>query len=160
MRIYLNKAGFKPVLIICSAFFVPIIIILFFVAINDKKISMWMVFLFFLVLYFVFVIPAYIESTSNKNYMDIKENSIIIKHPSISDDMTSKEIPINNISSFEYFRMNSIISWIAIICLVIPNTLIINIDKDGKSIDYNIGFCTKNDIIKICNENNIKLILH
>ena len=67
---------------------------------------------------------------------------------------------IINIVQIEYYKINSFISWLQFLSYQIPKVAFITIHENENIITKAIGYFEKNDLIKICESKNIKLIIH
>lgn len=158
LMIYTNKASFKPLMIILSFLFIPSIVTLIVCCFLIPSIPIYVILLVFILMYCLGIIAIRKESNSHRNYIKIMEDMIILKF----DNFSSNEISIKyvDIYQIDYYRINSFISWFALICMQCPKIAFLTF-SDGKSIMKKpIGYFEKKDIEKICNINKIKLVIH
>lgn len=160
MTIYTNKAQFIPLVILLSILFVPAIIVLIVLCILYQLIQFFVILLCFILIFCLAICAVRKESNSRRNYIKINENTLVIKNDSFSSENVEVFIDFNNIVQIDYYGINSIISWVGIICLQCPNTALISFVIDGQVIQKALGFFEKDEIKKICSLCKIKLIVH
>ena len=82
MKIYLNKAYFKPALILWSILFLPAIIACIIIIIVDKSYEVLIAIAICAVLYSMFIIFSYLYSKSKKNFLLLENDKIEIVYRS------------------------------------------------------------------------------
>lgn len=158
--IYTNKAQFKPIIILLSVLFVPSISALIVCCFLIPSIPIYCILFSFLIIYCLSIFAIKKESNSHRNFIKIGENSLIIKFDNFSADDNENEIMFNDIIQIDYYKINSVISWIGLLSMQCPKIAFLKYTCDNKVIQKPIGYFEKVDIERMCFTHSIKLIVH
>ena len=158
--IYTNKAILKPIIIVLSVLFIPSIIVLTIYCIFFSNFQGYIILAIFIFLFIVGIIVAIKEAYSHRNYIKINTSFFEIKFDNLSSNGQAIIVNYDNIVQIEYYKINSFISWLQFLSYQIPKVAFITIHENENIITKAIGYFEKNDLIKICESKNIKLIIH
>lgn len=158
--IYLNKAILKPLLIFTSFFFIPALIILLISCLLIREIQVYMIFCCFVLVYIISIHVVIKESKNKKYYLKVCSDSLEILYPNITSEGEVLLVKFTDIEKIEYYKITSFVSWLAMINMVCPKALFITYNINNKKETKAIGHAELIDIVKICEENGIELIIH
>lgn len=158
--IYTNKAILKPIIIILSVLFIPSIIVLAIYCIIFSNFQGYIILAIFSFLFIVGIIVAIKEAYSQRNYIKINTSFFEIKFDNLSSNGQAIIVNYDDIVQIDYYKINSFISWLQLLSYQIPKVAFITIHENENIITKAIGYFEKNDLIKICESKNIKLIIH
>lgn len=158
--IYTNKAILKPIIIVLSVLFIPSIIVLTIYCIFFSNFQGYIILAIFIFLFIVGIIVAIKEAYSHRNYIKINTSFFEIKFDNLSSNGQAIIVNYDDIVQIGYYKINSFISWLQLLSYQIPKVAFITIHENENIITKAIGYFEKNDLIKICESKNIKLIIH
>lgn len=160
MMIYTNKAMLQPMIIVLSVFFIPIIIVLTIYCIVFSNFQGYIILASFIFLFIVCIIATIKEAYSQRNFIKINDSFFEIKFDNLSSNGQAIIVNYDDIVQIDYYKINSFISWLQLLSYQIPKVAFITIHENENIITKAIGYFEKNDLIKICESKNIKLIIH
>ena len=161
MMIYTNKAMLQPMIIVLSVFFMPIIIVLTIYCIVFSNFQGYIILACFIFLFIVCIIATIKEAYSQRNFIKINDSFFEIKFDNLSSNGQAIIVNYDDIVQIEYYKINSFISWLQLLLSYqSPKVAFITIRENENIITKAIGYFEKNDLIKICESKNIKLIIH
>ena len=159
--IYTNKAILKPIIIVLSVLFIPSIIVLTIYCIFFSNFQGYIILAIFIFLFIVGIIVAIKEAYSHRNYIKINTSFFEIKFDNLSSNGQAIIVNYDDIVQIEYYKINSFISWLQLLFTYqSPKVAFITIHENENIITKAIGYFENNDLIKICESKNIKLIIH
>ena len=112
----------------------------------------------FIFLFIVCIIATIKEAYSHRNYIKINTSFFEIKFDNLSSNGQAIIVNYDDIVQIEYYKINSFISWLQLLSYQSPKVAFITIHENENIITKAIGYFEKNDLIKICESKNIKLI--
>ena len=160
MMIYTNKAMLQPMIIVLSVFFIPIIIVLTIYCIVFSNFQGYIILASFSFVFIVCIIATIKEAYSQRNYIKINTLFFEIKFDNLSSNRQAIIVNYDDIVQIDYYKINSFISWLQLLSYQSPKVAFITIHENENIITKAIGYFEKNDLIKICESKNIKLIIH
>ena len=164
--IYTNAGLFKPLFILISVIFIPLLTLGITSTIFGYKIEFLIGTLMILLFYLVSIFGIYRYAKSKKHYTIINENSITINYPSSCVDLNDltydyQEITIhfNDIIRIEYYKILSLKSWFILpFNFLCPQCAFITFHYNDEELYKHIGYLNYNDIKKLCDKLQINLI--
>lgn len=107
------------------------------------------------------IIATIKEAYSHRNYIKINTSFFEIKFDNLSSNGQAIIVNYDDIVQIDYYKINSFISWLQLLLSYqSPKVAFITIHENENIITKAIGYFEKNDLIKICESKNIKLIIH
>ena len=158
--IYLNKSILKPLLIICSFLFVPPIIMLIISCILFNEVQLYVILCCFVLLYIFSFWIVIRESKNKKYYLKICNDSLEILYPNLTSNGEVLSVKITDIEKIDYYKITSPISWLAMFQWTCPKAMFITYSKNNIKENKAIGHAELKEIVKICEEKGIQLIIH
>lgn len=158
--IYLNKAILTPLLIFMSFIFIPAIILITISCFLIKEIQIYIVLCCFVLAYLLAICIVIKESKNKKYYLKVNNDSLEISYPNITNKSEVLSVKFTDIEKIEYYKITSFVSWLALIQMQCPKALFITYNINNKKEEKPIGHVELKDIVKICKEKEIKLIIH
>lgn len=156
-EINLCKAGYKLLIIIYSAMFLPIIGFLIVVGILEATPGPFISLAIFSVIYAVCIFimrHCYLHEKSN---MKTDGDLLEISRPDLPGPLIIKR---EEIVTLEYYKVTSFISWFAMVQGQCPKALFISYHKDGTIIRDAIGQVEYKEIKAFCEKYNFPLKMH
>ncbi len=156
--IYLNKAFFKPMLILLSVLFLPAIIDYLFLLIGGFSIEMLVIFVLLLSIYILPLCIVFNLSRSKSHYLKVDGNFLEINYP-IRGAESPTVIEIKNIVKVEYYKILSIRSWCLLFHCIGPQSTFITYLSDGKEIRNLIGYPDLNELRQVFKDINLNVVM-
>ena len=155
----LSEKQFKPTIIFLSIIFYPLLLGVLAVLISSFDIMILIIFLMLLLVYVVLII-FYKKISNNKNHnLIIYDCKMVINYPNINNVKHILEISYDSIIKLEYYKITSLVSWFQLLNGIVPKCVFITYIKNGEEVCELMGHMELNDIKKIANDKNIKLII-
>ncbi len=100
------------------------------------------------------------ESKNKKYYLKVLNDSFEISYPNLTNKGEVLTVKFTDIEKIDYYKMISFVSWLAVIQMQCPKALFITYYTNNRKEEKAIGHAELKDIVKICEEKKIKLIIH
>ena len=140
MKIYLNKAYFKPALILWSILFLPAIIACIIIIIVDKSYEVLIAIAICALLYSMFIIFSYLYSKSKKNFLQIENDKIEIVYPNINKGKHTLSLNFKDIKYFDLYTVKSLTTWISLFNGLLPGFVCLTYEYEGEIFQDCIGY--------------------
>lgn len=157
--IYLNEGLLKPMVVLISVIFCPILSLCVIGLILEKRLE-------FLVLSCVIFIcllatfwGIYKYSKNTKYYLYFEGEQIFIKYPNVAPSVQEATINCTSIIRIEYYKMSSIKSWCMLYNYVCPQCVYVVYLREGKELCRHIGYMDYTRIRNLCDRLNIALVV-
>lgn len=155
----LSEKQFKPAVIFLSIIFSPLLLGVLAVLIFNFDMIALIIFLMLLLVYIILII-FYKKISNNKNHnLIIYDCKMVINYPNFNNMKHVLEIDYNSIIKLEYYKISSLVSWFQLLNGVVPKCVFITYIKNGIEVCELMGHMDLNDIKKITNDKNIKLVI-
>ena len=155
----LSEKQFKPAVFFLSIIFFPLLLGVLAVLICNFDMIILIIFLMLLLVYITLII-FYKKISNNKNHnLIIYDCKMVINYPNINNMKHILEISYDSIIKLEYYKITSLVSWFQLLNGIVPKCVFITYIKNGKEVCELMGHMELNDIKKIANDKNIKLII-
>ncbi len=158
--IYLNKAIVKPLSIFISSIFIPFIILITISCFLIQEIQVYIVSCCLVLAYILAICLVIKESKNKKYYLKVLNDSFEISYPNLTNKGEVLTVKFTDIEKIDYYKMISFVSWLAVIQMQCPKALFITYYTNNRKEEKAIGHAELKDIVKICEEKKIKLIIH
>lgn len=158
--IYLNKAILKPLSIFISVIFIPSIILITICCFLIKEIQVFIILCCFVLAYILAMCLTIKESRNKKYYLKVNNDSLEIAYPNLTRKDEVLSVRFIDIEKIDYYKITSFVSWLALIQMQCPKALFITYHINNRKEEKAIGHAELIDIVKICKEKEIKLIIH
>lgn len=160
MKIYLNKAYFKPALILWSILFLPAIIACIIIVIVDKDYNVLIAIAVCAVLYSMFIIFSYLYSKSKKNFLQIENDKIEIVYPNINKGKHTLSLNIKDIKRFDLYTVKSLTAWISLFNGLLPRFVCITYEFEGEKYQDCIGYMTCKEMTTLALRLGVESFVH
>ena len=155
--IYLNTGFFKPMFIILTVLILPITVSCLVLYILDGNVYSLIVSIFFFMLYIIMVCGVYKHSKTQKYFITIKDNFVIVNYPSFNN--IDQAIAIDNIIQIEYYKLSSIKGWFMIFNCIAPQCIFMTYLIDNEKKCQHIGYVNLDTIKKLCADLGVDLLI-
>ncbi|MDE6442736.1 MAG: hypothetical protein K2L12_08315 [Clostridia bacterium] len=160
MIIYLNKACFKPALILWSILFLPGIIACIIITIVDKDYNVLIAIAICAVLYSMFIIFSYLCSKSKKNFLQIENDKIEIAYPNINRGKHTLSLNFKDIKRFDFYTVKSLTAWISLFNGLLPRFVCITYEFEGERHEDCIGYMTCKEMKNVALLLGVEFFIH
>ncbi len=157
--IYLNSAQFKPLAILLSIVFFPIIFggaILCFSSFNFLHLIVAVALVF---VYFISIFGGYKYSKTKMYYLIFNDNKFEINYPNVGTK-GYLSVDVKDVVKLDYYKINSLRSWLMLHSYVLPCCVYITYNDENKEICKLIGYMNYNQIKDLSVLYNITLEVH
>lgn len=157
---YLDQKQFKPTMILFGIPFVPCIIGLIIANIMLLKIE-WLIMLFIILsIYLIIVIISWKLSKRKNYYLLIKDNIMELNFYDSINGKTKLELQFGEVIKFEYYRINSIRSWLMLFSYIFPKCVYLTYTVNKKEQTKFIGYLDIKDVKDISKITSSDLIIY
>ena len=157
---YLDQKQFKSAMILFGIPFVPCIIGLIIANIMLLKIELLIMLFIILAIYLIIVIILWKLSKRKNYYLLIKDNVIELEFYDSINGKTKLELQFNEIIKFEYYRINSIRSWLMLFSYIFPKCVYLTYTVNEKEQTKFIGYLDIKDVKDISKITSSDLIIY
>ncbi|MBE6978061.1 MAG: hypothetical protein E7438_05415 [Ruminococcaceae bacterium] len=157
--IMLNKGVFAPWVVIISIAFIPVCIgsaMAFYVLHDYVLLNVAIV---FSLVYLIACGCAKKHSKSNKYYLILQDDKLIIKYPDMQSGENEITINRSQVLQIEYYSICSVESWFMLYNFLLPQCAYITYLSNGEEKCWHMGYPGKDDLISFCKNTGIKLTL-
>ena len=153
--IYLYKGFFQPTFILISVALLPINIGLWILSFSPFRIEILITSIVFSFFYIISILGIKKLSSSKKNYLYSEGSNIVIKHANSSPNSINR----SDILHIEYYKLLSIRGWLLLISNICPQSAFITYLYEGKNVCHHVGYPNFNELRKLCDDLEIKLVI-
>lgn len=140
--------------------FIPCIVGLIICNIHVFKIELFIILLIIIMVYFIIIFILWKLSRRKKYYLLVKNDSVELKFCDYNDDKIQLILPFEQIVKFEYYKINSIKSWLMLYTTILPKCVFITYNQNGEEQTKLIGYLDLKEIKEIAKKTNSKLKIY
>ena len=156
--IYLNKAFFKPILILESILFLPLSTVFLIACILNFSIALLIGLGLLVSVYAISTIFLYQYSNSHRYWLTMEDDWLMISYPNIMDNSTELRICKKDIVKIEYYRLFSVRSWLMLHNYVCPQCAFITFVHDDKKYHKLCGYPDYKELKALCEKEGIAIV--
>lgn len=157
---YLEQKQFKPAMILFGIPFMPCIIGLTIANIMTFKVELLIMLLIILTIYLTIAIILWKLFKRKNHYLLVKDNEIELKFDDFVKGRIKLELPFDQITKFEYYRIDSIKGWLMLYSYIFPKCVYVTYNIGGEEQTKFIGYLDIKDIKEIAKKTNIELKIY
>ena len=157
---FLEQKQFKPLMILLGIPFIPCIIGLICINIMDFNFNYLFILLIILLIYLTLIFVLWRLSKKKNNYILVKDDKVELEFHDSFEGKIKMELKSNQISKFEYYRINSIKGWLMIHSYVCPKCVFLTYNIKGEEQTKFIGYLDLEDIKEIAKITNSELVIY
>ena len=158
--ISLRSAQFKPMAILISVAFLPLIIFGSIFVLLQRNIGAMIVFMSLSCVYALCMVICRKCVKSEKYYLMLHERYLEIVYPNIGSGKGKVNIEYDKMIRFEYYKITSIRAWLQLYNYVTPQCVYITYTDDEKEKCELMGYMNVEDIKKISAEYGVEIKLY
>lgn len=159
--IFLNRGYFRPMLIILSLVFLPIIALGVLWLVQAETFMPLIGIAIVAIIYFSLLLIVKKISKSTKYYLMSNPDYIEIKYPNLAkNNNLDFSIPNTDIIQFDYCKLASIKAWLLIPVYDLPQCVFMTYMENGTKVCKLIGYMGYGDVQELAQRIKVKLVVH
>lgn len=155
---YLNRGLKKPMIILISVICVPLICMAFWAFLTTFKASVLVSLIIIIIVYMVALWRIDVYSKSDKFFLEVNDDGIVIKYQNVSKFLEHKTISYQDIIQFEYYKLFSFRSLILLHSCILPQGVFLTILNGGSEESLFIGYPDLCELESLCKDRKLILL--